>query len=78
MKNGRRRSLERVCQTQRWVWLLLNSLLSFFVLFFTFVTNQIEEEDPNSNEEDDDDGFFVPHGYLSADEGDMSDGEIVS
>lgn len=26
-------------------------------------------------EEDDDDGFFVPHGYLSNDEGDNSDGE---
>lgn len=26
-------------------------------------------------DDDEDDGFFVPHGYLSNDEGDLSDGE---
>lgn len=28
-----------------------------------------EDEDGGDDEEDDDDGFFVPHGYLSDDEG---------
>ena len=29
----------------------------------------------DGEEEEDDDGFFVPHGYLSNDEGDHSDTE---
>ncbi|XP_072261161.1 chromatin assembly factor 1 subunit A [Pyxicephalus adspersus] len=34
-----------------------------------------EDEDPKEEEEEDDDGFFVPHGYLSEDEGGVSDEE---
>jgi len=32
--------------------------------------------DNKDEEDEEDDGFFVPHGYLSNDEGDLSDGEI--
>lgn len=34
---------------------------------------EVEAEGEDSDEEDD--GFFVPHGYLSNDEGDCSDSE---
>jgi chromatin assembly factor 1 subunit A len=34
-----------------------------------------EEMESGGEEEEDEDGFFVPHGYLSDGEGDMSDGE---
>lgn len=34
-----------------------------------------DDEDPKEEDEDDDDGFFVPHGYLSEDEGGVSDEE---
>ncbi len=37
-------------------------------------THQGEEEDSGDDPEEDD-GFFVPHGYLSDDEGQQSDGE---
>lgn len=34
------------------------------ILFFSF-----EDDDDEVEDEDEDDGFFVPHGYLSEDEG---------
>lgn len=34
-----------------------------------------KEAGGEGEEEDEDDGFFVPHGYLSNDEGDHSDSE---
>ena len=44
------------------------------VLFFRF-KNDDEDEDDDENDEEND-GFFVPHGYLSDDEGvHDSDGE---
>ena len=41
-----------------------------------FFKNDDEEEgDEKEAEEDDDDGFFVPHGYLSDDEGIHNDSD---
>lgn len=31
--------------------------------------DQFQEDEEEGGEDDDDDGFFVPHGYLSDDEG---------
>jgi len=43
---------------------------------------QGEEEDENDGEQDDEgDGFFVPHGYLSDDEGcdnDEEEGKVIN
>lgn len=51
----------------------LVSLVSQFIsLIYTFQ----EEEGAGEEEEDDGDGFFVPHGYLSDDEG-INEGEEV-
>ena len=36
---------------------------------------QGEEESGEEAEDEDEDGFFVPHGYLSEDEGEKSDSE---
>ena len=34
-----------------------------------------QDEGESGEEEEEEDGFFVPHGYLSEGEGEMSDGE---
>lgn len=43
------------------VMILLNKI------FWTIV--RVQEDEEEGGEDDDDDGFFVPHGYLSDDEG---------
>lgn len=35
----------------------------------SFVCSLKDEDDEVGDDEDEDDGFFVPHGYLSEDEG---------
>ena len=36
-----------------------------------------QDEGESGEDDEDDDGFFVPHGYLSDGEGEISDGEVV-
>ncbi|XP_040196341.1 chromatin assembly factor 1 subunit A-B-like [Rana temporaria] len=51
---------------------------SFVVTFLCLHFQDEDDEDPKEEDEeddDDDDGFFVPHGYLSEDEGGVSDEE---
>ncbi|KAM8939313.1 chromatin assembly factor 1 subunit A [Pelodytes ibericus] len=36
-----------------------------------------DDDEPKEEEEEDDDGFFVPHGYLSEDEGGASDEDLA-
>lgn len=40
------------------------------------ISHSEDEKGDSGDEEDDNDGFFVPHGYLSEDEGELSDGEM--
>lgn len=49
---------------------LMETLCSLYCLclFKYFVVFQ-EDEEEGGDDDDDDDGFFVPHGYLSDDEG---------
>lgn len=43
---------------------IATKFLAFLIFFFTQ-----EDEEEGGDDDDDDDGFFVPHGYLSDDEG---------
>ena len=40
-----------------------------------FASSYLQDEGESGEEEEEEDGFFVPHGYLSEGEGEMSDGE---
>lgn len=47
---------------------LMETLVASIVSYKYFVVFQ-EDEEEGGDDDDDDDGFFVPHGYLSDDEG---------
>lgn len=75
MMSGRRRNLERAFQAQR---LATNGCpLVSFTLYVCVCVVVTQDEGESGEDDEDDDGFFVPHGYLSDGEGEISDGEVV-
>lgn len=72
MMNGRKRSQEKASPVARWVGAIqARKLLWFMVSYLS--QGEEKEGEAEGEDSDEDDGFFVPHGYLSNDEGDCSD-----
>lgn len=75
--NGKRRNLGRVSLVVRWVTRAVD--LSLLPISPPFLPQGDEKDGDAAEDSDEDDGFFVPHGYLSNDEGDCSDsGEFMT
>ena len=47
----------------------------YVMMFAVYTQGEDDSGEEPMEEEEEEDGFFVPHGYLSEDEGDRSDAE---